>query len=111
MLVCDEHPEPWGRRQREVLAARLDIPVFAVEADALVPAHAAANHAQCGRANAATRNFAPDARIFAVLGRFGSAICTQRGAEVNVGARVHPENLDSIRIPGGIFPLKHGRVP
>ncbi len=54
VLVCDEHPEPWARQLRAEIARRADIPVLAVEADALVPPLVAADHA-----HAAARTIRP----------------------------------------------------
>lgn len=106
MLVCDEHPEPWARRQRELLAKRAGVPVMAVEADALVPPQVAADHA-----HVAARTLRP--AIWRLMDeflpyeadlevRFPLADAPETGKET----LADPTKLDSLRIPEWDFSLE-----
>jgi deoxyribodipyrimidine photo-lyase len=48
MLVCDEHPEPFGRALREAAGARVGCAALAVEGDAVIPPGVLADHAHIG---------------------------------------------------------------
>ncbi|MBU1069974.1 deoxyribodipyrimidine photo-lyase [Myxococcota bacterium] len=48
ILVCDEHPEPFGRALRAAVGARVDCAALAVEGDAVIPPALLADHAHIG---------------------------------------------------------------
>ncbi|PKN47651.1 MAG: deoxyribodipyrimidine photolyase [Deltaproteobacteria bacterium HGW-Deltaproteobacteria-17] len=48
ILVCDEHPEPFGRALRSAVGARVDCAALAVEGDAVLPPALLADHAHIG---------------------------------------------------------------
>ncbi len=47
-LVCDEHPEPFGRALRRAVGERVDCAALAVEGDAVIPPEVLADHAHIG---------------------------------------------------------------
>lgn len=106
MVVCDEHPEPWGRRQRELLSVHAGIPVVAVESDALVPPCIVANHAHRNARALRSAIWRLIPEFLPYQADLDVRFPMQNAPDIKNGTLVEPTQLDSLRVPGWDFSLE-----